>query len=99
MLILDLFYSSSTAKSGGCELIDCSGHGIPPLLSAVLQLLPLDEYVFHPVHIMDMVNSDKKKGMKVSGDYGWEPSENGLLLYSFGGGAFESLNWCFCCTG
>ena len=46
----------------GPKLIDASGHGIPELLEAILKFFPLDTYVFNPVVLMDLVNSDKKKG-------------------------------------
>ena len=54
---------SSTAKNA--ILVDCTGHGIPDLLTAVLKLFPLDTYVFNPVIVMDLVNSDKKKNLQV----------------------------------
>ena len=46
----------------GPKLIDASGHGIPELLEAILKFFPLDTYVFNPVVLMDLVNSDKNKG-------------------------------------
>jgi L-fucose mutarotase len=46
-------------------LIDASGHGISPLLEAILQYFPLDTYVFNPALLMDLVNSDKQKKMEV----------------------------------
>ena len=46
-------------------MIDASGHGIPELLEAILKFFPLDTYVFNPVVLMDLVNSDKKKDMEV----------------------------------
>ena len=49
----------------GPKLIDASGHGIPELLEAILKFFPLDTYVFNPVVLMDLVNSDKKKDMEV----------------------------------
>ena len=33
------------------------------LLEAILQLLPLDTYVYTPVMLMDLVNKDKNSGM------------------------------------
>ena len=51
--------------SDGAKYIDASGHGIPELLAAILEFFPLDTYVFNPVTLMDMVNADKKKDMKV----------------------------------
>ncbi|XP_041599487.1 fucose mutarotase isoform X2 [Vulpes lagopus] len=40
------------------------GLGIPPLLEAVLQLLPLDTYVESPAAVMELVPSDKKRGLQ-----------------------------------
>ena len=58
--------SRSTAKANDNKYIDASGHQIPDLLKAILKLFPLDAYVYNPVVLMDMVNSDKMKGMEVS---------------------------------
>ncbi|KAM4636530.1 fucose mutarotase [Discoglossus pictus] len=41
-----------------------SSLGIPRLLEAILQLLPLDTYVTCAVTVMDLVDSDKEKGLK-----------------------------------
>ena len=46
-------------------MVDASGHNIPDLLEAILKFFPLDTYVFNPVVLMDLVNSDKKKDMEV----------------------------------
>ena len=46
-------------------MVDASGHNIPELLEAILKFFPLDTYVFNPVVLMDLVNSDKKKDMEV----------------------------------
>ncbi|XP_048959147.1 fucose mutarotase isoform X6 [Canis lupus baileyi] len=40
------------------------GLGIPPLLEAVLQLLPLDTYVESPAAVMELVPSDRKRGLQ-----------------------------------
>lgn len=53
----------SVAK--GTEFVDASGHSIPQLLEAILELFPLDQYVESPVMLMDLVESDKIIGMKV----------------------------------
>ncbi|XP_075466401.1 fucose mutarotase isoform X2 [Ascaphus truei] len=37
------------------------GLGIPQLLEAVLQLLPLDSYVISPAAVMELVEQDKEK--------------------------------------
>jgi L-fucose mutarotase len=43
------------------RLIRCDGHGIPKLLDAILQLLPLDLYVTQPVALMQVVEGDPVK--------------------------------------
>ncbi|XP_048864412.1 fucose mutarotase isoform X3 [Brienomyrus brachyistius] len=50
------------AKMGhGDEL----GLNIPVLLEAILKLLPLDSYVESPAAVMDLVDSDKQRGVAV----------------------------------
>jgi L-fucose mutarotase len=48
------------AESMGADaiVIRCDGHGIPSLLQAVLQLMPLDTYVEKPVSLMAVVPGD-----------------------------------------
>ncbi len=46
------------AASHAQRLIRCDGHGIPELLEAILQLLPLDSYVQHPACLMQVVPGD-----------------------------------------
>ncbi|XP_072279209.1 fucose mutarotase isoform X2 [Pyxicephalus adspersus] len=41
------------------------GIGIPRLLEAMLQLFPMDTYVPEPAAVMDLVDSDKVKDLKV----------------------------------
>lgn len=43
------------------RLVRCDGHGVPPLLDAVLKLLPLDSYVPHPAALMEVVPGDPVK--------------------------------------
>ncbi|MBB6673254.1 RbsD/FucU family protein [Cohnella nanjingensis] len=43
------------AASHAQRLIRCDGHGIPALLDAILQLLPLDPYVERPAALMQVV--------------------------------------------
>jgi len=40
------------------RLVRSDGHGIPPLLEAILDLFPLDEYVDNPVALMAVVKGD-----------------------------------------
>jgi L-fucose mutarotase len=44
--------------STNSRVIRCDGHGVPELLRAILQLLPLDPYVAKPVALMAVVPGD-----------------------------------------
>jgi len=55
------------------RLVRCDGHGVPPLLDAILGLLPLDSYVKNPVAFM-AVASDDTVIPAIWGDY------EGILL-------------------
>jgi L-fucose mutarotase len=43
------------------RLVRCDGHGVPPVLDAILQLFPLDSYVEQPAALMAVVPGDKYK--------------------------------------
>lgn len=47
------------AASHAQRLVQCAGHPIPPLLSAILELFPLDTYVDRPVTLMQIVPGDQ----------------------------------------
>jgi L-fucose mutarotase len=49
------------AASLARRLLRADGHGVPPLLEAILQLFPLDTFVPHPVALMAVVPGDKAK--------------------------------------
>ncbi|XP_011248157.1 fucose mutarotase isoform X2 [Mus musculus] len=57
------FPTSSICQCGPVE-IRADGLDIPQLLEAVLRLLPLDTYVESPAAVMDLVPSDKEKGLQ-----------------------------------
>ncbi|KAM5271662.1 fucose mutarotase [Ctenodactylus gundi] len=57
------FPTSSICRCGPAE-IRADGLGIPQLLEAVLKLLPLDTYVESPAAVMEVVPSDKEKGLQ-----------------------------------
>jgi L-fucose mutarotase len=59
------FPSESIARTNGARLILCDGVPIPKLLRQILKLFPLDQYTAQPVALMDLVDSDKKKGLDV----------------------------------
>jgi len=46
------------AASNAHILIRCDGHGVPELLDAILSLFPLDDFVPHPVTLMQVVPGD-----------------------------------------
>ena len=49
------------AASVARRLIRCDGHGVPELLEAVLEFLPLDIYVDRPAGLMAVVPGDKTR--------------------------------------
>ena len=57
------FPGVSMAKPNNCVFLRADGHGVPELLDAILQVIPLDEYVEHPVMIMQV--AEKDKGLEV----------------------------------
>ena len=54
------FPGASMAKPNNCVLVRADGHGVPELLDAILQVIPLDEYVEHPALIMQVADKDKR---------------------------------------
>ncbi len=57
------FPGSSVAEAEGAILLRADGHGVPALLDAILQLIPLDEYVDSPAMVMEVTPQDA--GLKV----------------------------------
>ena len=57
------FPGSSIANAEGAILLRADGHGVPELLDAILQLIPLDEYVETPAMIMQVAAQDA--GMEI----------------------------------
>lgn len=49
------------AAANAQRLIRLDGHGVPPVLQAILQLFPLDPYVEKPVSLMQLVPGDTVK--------------------------------------
>ncbi|MBS4197614.1 RbsD/FucU family protein [Lederbergia citri] len=49
------------AASHASHLIRCDGHGIPEILDAILQLMPLDTYVEYPISLMAVSQGDDLK--------------------------------------
>lgn len=46
------------SASMAARLVRCDGNGVSVLLDAVLQLMPLDQYVRHPACLMSVVPGD-----------------------------------------
>ena len=42
----------------GQRLVRCDGHGVPEILDAILDLMPLDSFVKYPVALMEVVATD-----------------------------------------
>ena len=49
------------SASIGRRLVRADGHGVPPLLDAIMRFFPLDVYVPHPVALMAVVPGDTAK--------------------------------------
>jgi L-fucose mutarotase len=49
------------AASIAQRLIRLDGHGVPPVMEAILTVFPLDRYVEQPVALMQVVAGDKVK--------------------------------------
>ncbi|XP_036403329.1 fucose mutarotase isoform X1 [Megalops cyprinoides] len=58
------FPTSSTCRCGPNE-IRADGVGIPELLEAILKLFPLDSFVDSPAAVMELVESDRQRGLSV----------------------------------
>ncbi|XP_047459955.1 fucose mutarotase [Mugil cephalus] len=66
LVLADANFPTSSICAGGPQEIRADGLGIPQLLEAILKLLPLDTYVPNLGTVMDLVDSDKQKGLAVS---------------------------------
>ena len=53
------FPGASMAKAEGAIFLRADGHGIPELLDAILQVIPLDAYVDQPAILMEKMDCDK----------------------------------------
>ena len=63
------FPGVSMAKPNNCVFLRADGHGVPELLDAILQVIPLDEYVEHPVMIMQVAEKDKGLAVPIWDEY------------------------------
>ncbi|XP_059160141.1 fucose mutarotase-like isoform X2 [Physella acuta] len=64
IILADIHFPSASICSHGPKQIRADGLSATVLLEAIMQLFPLDQYVDYPVARMDLVSSDKEKGLK-----------------------------------
>ncbi|XP_004395031.1 PREDICTED: fucose mutarotase isoform X2 [Odobenus rosmarus divergens] len=64
IVFADVNFPTSSICRCGPEEIRADGLGTPPLLEAVLKVLPLDTYVESPAAVMELVPSDRKTGLQ-----------------------------------
>ena len=53
------FPGAAMAKAKGAIFLRADGHGVPELLDAILQVIPLDTYVEKPAILMEKMDCDK----------------------------------------
>ena len=63
------FPGSTMAKAEGAVLLRADGHGVPELLDAILQVMPLDAYVDTPVMLMEKMDRDRDLEIPVWDEY------------------------------
>ncbi|XP_034465437.1 fucose mutarotase [Hippoglossus hippoglossus] len=76
LVLADANFPASSICACGPKEIRADGLGIPQLLKAILKLLPLDTYVPFSAAVMDLVDSDKLRGLPVPEWYTYQ----GLLI-------------------
>lgn len=95
------FPGISMAKPNDCVFLRADGHGVNELLDAILQVIPLDKYVDHPVMLMEVMPCDKDLEIPV-----WEDYKKTVAKYDERGadafGAYERFEFyeqakkCYC---
>ncbi|XP_075874772.1 fucose mutarotase [Nelusetta ayraudi] len=65
LVLADANFPASSICACGPTEIRADGLRIPQLLEAILKLFPLDTYVEHSAAVMDLVESDKQRGLAV----------------------------------
>lgn len=63
------FPGARYAHDGNCKFVRCDGHGVPEILDAILQMIPLDTYVDTPVRLMETSPSDKDLEIPIWDEY------------------------------
>ncbi len=70
LLITDGNYpGASAARRAGAVFVRADGHGVPELLDAILQMIPLDTYTDTPAIVMDVDVRDKGMQIPIHDDY------------------------------
>ncbi|KAK2493106.1 hypothetical protein MC885_010010 [Smutsia gigantea] len=92
IVLADVNFPTSSICRCGPEEIRADGLGIPQLLEAMLRLLPLDTYVENPAVVMELVPSDRERGLQtpvwknyqsiLSGAHGMERTPGAPVLDS-----------------
>ena len=95
------FPGSSIAKAEGAILVRADGIGIPQLLDAILQVMPLDLYVDTPAMLMEKMECDKALEIPV-----WDEYESIIAKHDNRGGSaigayerfefYEQAKKCYC---
>lgn len=63
------FPGARMAKAKGAIFLRADGHGIPELLEAILQMMPLDTYVDTPAMLMEVGEQDKGLDVPIWKEY------------------------------
>ena len=95
------FPGAAMAKAEGAIFLRADGHGIPEILDAILQVMPLDAYVETPAMLMEKMECDKDLEIPV-----WEEYKKVIAKYDDRGasavGAYERFAFyeeakkCYC---
>lgn len=95
------FPGKSMAEEGGAVLVRADGHGVPALLDAILQVIPLDTYVETPAMTMEKMERDKDLDVPIIKEY-----KDIVAKYDERGGAafgtyerfafYEQAKKCYC---
>lgn len=95
------FPGASMAKAKNAIFLRADGHGVPELLDAILQVIPLDTYVEKPVLLMEKMECDRELTIPV-----WQTYKDIVARYDGRGEAcvgnidrfdfYEEAKDCYC---
>lgn len=63
------FPGARMAKAKNAIILRADGHGVPQLLDAILQVMPLDTYISTPAMIMEVAEQDKGLSIPIWDEY------------------------------